>query len=65
MCEVCKQTPCHPRCPYAPDPPIVHECIRCGDLILEGDSYYDVDGEQWCEDCMRRNRKTAESEETQ
>lgn len=63
MCDVCKQTPHHPRCPYAPDPPVVHECIKCGDYILEGEMYHDIDGEPWCTDCVTKTIKAAEKEE--
>lgn len=62
MCDVCRQTPCDPRCPYAPEPPIIHRCCSCENDIFEGDDYYDLDGEPWCEDCVASSRKTAESE---
>lgn len=53
MCDMCWQTPCHPRCPNAPEPLVIHYCIHCGVKIREGDCYYDIDGEPWCEDCIR------------
>ena len=29
------------------------ECIRCGEEFFEGDAVYTVDGENWCEDCLK------------
>lgn len=63
MCEICLTTPCHPRCPNAPSPRRVCWCIHCGKPIREGDDFYDVDGEPWCEDCMRDCHTVAEVDE--
>ena len=63
MCEICLTTPCHPRCPNAPEPRIVHWCIHCYEPIREGDDFYDGDGEAWCEECMRNCRTVAEVDE--
>ncbi len=60
MCDVCRQNPCHPRCPYAPEPPVVHNCIHCKAAIREGDEYYNIDGEPWCEDCISNAHTYAE-----
>lgn len=60
MCEVCRQTPCHPRCPYAPEPRSVFICSGCNQRIYEGDDYYEILGEQFCEDCIRKARRIAE-----
>lgn len=60
MCDMCWQTPCHPRCPNAPEPLVIHKCIHCGAEIREGESYYDIDGEPWCEDCIKEARTCAE-----
>lgn len=59
MCNVCGKDPCDPRCPNAPDPPTVFICSGCGENILDGDDYYDVLGEQFCESCMDGMRKEA------
>ena len=64
MCDICLQHPCHPRCPNAPEPASVTECICCGEKIYSGDGYYDVDGEPWCEDCMNKCYKFAEGDDT-
>ena len=26
-------------------------CVRCGDLLIPGDEYHDLDGEVLCPDC--------------
>lgn len=59
MCEECLRSPCHPRCPNAPDPPAVFICSGCGKTIYEGEDYYDILGEQFCEDCVSDARKEA------
>lgn len=60
MCDVCMKSPCHPQCPHAPEPPRVFVCSGCGDDILEGDYYWDILGEQFCEDCVDSSRRVAE-----
>lgn len=52
MCEICRQHPCDCRCPNAPLPPQVFVCSGCGEPIREGDIYYDILGEQFCEECI-------------
>lgn len=59
MCEICLQKPCPPRCPNAPEPPSVFVCSGCGDDILEGDDYWDILGEQFCEDCIDASKREA------
>lgn len=53
MCEICGQTPCHPRCPNAPEPEPVHICILCSEGIFAGDKFYESDDGPVCEECMR------------
>lgn len=62
MCEICRQYICPANCPNAPEPPVFAECSGCGTPILDGDDYYDVDGDYYCEDCIYECRKTAEVE---
>lgn len=64
MCEECHQYPCHPRCPNAPDPVVVYTCVNCGEAIRDGECFYDMDGEPWCEDCIHIRLKMAEQEES-
>lgn len=48
MCEICRQTPCHPRCPNAPEPKPVEMCCLCDEGIYEGDEYLNTtDGRTW------------------
>lgn len=39
MCAECGMNPCRPRCPNAPEPVPVHECVKCGYGILAGDKF--------------------------
>lgn len=59
MCDLCRQHPCHPRCPNADPPPIVTYCVKCHLPIREGADYFDVEGDPFCEDCMQSYRKIA------
>ncbi len=53
MCDVCHMTPHHPSCPYAPDPPVIHTCSRCGEGICAGDQFLrELDGDIFCEVCL-------------
>lgn len=52
MCELCHMTPCHPRCPNAPEPPKVYTCKYCGESIVEGDNYFELDGDQYHDECF-------------
>ena len=62
MCEYCHRNPCLSRCPNAPEPPILYECSCCGKEIYEGDIYYNIDGDAWCEECILDAREEAERE---
>lgn len=62
MCEYCHSFPHLSRCPNAPEPPEVYKCSCCGEPIYEGDTYYDIDGDAWCEECILDTRKEAECE---
>lgn len=62
MCDVCMQHPCDQRCPNAPEPPVVFVCSGCGHDILDGDDYWDIFGEQFCETCIEKAKGTAEYE---
>lgn len=52
MCNICHQSPCHPRCPNAPDPLTVFECSDCSHEIYEGETYWELLGEQHCAYCI-------------
>lgn len=63
MCEECHQTPCHPRCPNADEPPVVTECDMCGAEIYAGDEYFEIAGGVYCEECIEGCKKEAEVDE--
>lgn len=63
MCEYCHSYPHRRGCPNEPEAPIVTSCSNCHRNIREGDEYFDIDGEPWCETCIEDSRKTAEVEE--
>lgn len=52
MCAICMRTPCDPRCPNAPDPPAVHTCKHCGESIISGDEFFEVDGDFYHDECF-------------
>ena len=52
MCAECGMNPCHPRCPNAPEPVPVHECVKCGYGILAGDKFWDSPEGKICEECV-------------
>jgi hypothetical protein len=62
VCEYCHSNPHLSSCPDAPEPPIVYECSCCGEPIYEGDIYYDINDDVWCEECILDARKEAERE---
>lgn len=48
-------TPCHPRCPNAPDPEAIYRCALCGEAITYGDKYYEMDAEFYHKECFETN----------
>jgi hypothetical protein len=60
MCYECRQTPCHPRCPNADDPPIACHCDICGEAISVGDVMFVIDSDRFCERCIDESRTYAE-----
>ena len=52
MCTVCLSSPCHPRCPNAPEPKPVYRCGLCNESIYQGDEYADIDGNKICKGCL-------------
>ena len=60
MCSECLRTPCHPRCPNAPDPEPVYICDGCGHKIYDGDDVWHIQNEVYCEECIDSFRSTAE-----
>ncbi|HBL82400.1 MAG TPA: hypothetical protein DD391_07375 [Clostridiales bacterium] len=56
MCFICRQTPCHPRCPNATPPKVRGTCADCGEDLTEDYTYYtDGNGQTFCsEECACR-----------
>lgn len=62
MCEICRRSPCHPRCPNAPGVIHVFICSGCGEDIYDGEDVYQILGEQYCERCIEESARIAEEE---
>lgn len=62
MCEICHRTICPGGCPNAPEPPVFAECEACGMEIYIGDEYYEINGQKYCEACVRGGYRTAEED---
>lgn len=54
MCDICWHTPCHPRCPNAPDQPIL-TCWNCGREIYDEEDIREINGEHWCPLCAEED----------
>ncbi len=52
MCSECLQTPCHPRCPNAPDTEPIYGCCNCDYGIMEGDAYIETNKGKVCMECL-------------
>lgn len=52
MCIECGYSPCHPRCPNADEPRTVHKCKYCGDGILAGDEYAEINEDCYHLECL-------------
>ncbi len=48
MCMVCRQYPCNPGCPNAPEPRPLLRCRQCGAGLYGGDKHF----EGICEECL-------------
>lgn len=52
MCEICRQSPCHPRCPNAGEPEGKYTCIKCGYGIMENEEYLALPDGPVCLECL-------------
>lgn len=52
MCQICRQYPCDPRCPNAPEPKAIFTCKRCKEGITAGEEYFDSHEGQICKGCI-------------
>lgn len=55
MCDVCRQSPCDPRCPNAPNPPAVYTCKCCDEAVVAGDEFVELDGSYYHAECFMDN----------
>ena len=61
LCELCRQTFCHPRCPNYSPVKAIHYCSSCGDGIYEGEEYIkNLDGEYRHYECFHGMRELLE-----
>ncbi len=57
MCAECRQVPCDPSCPNAPDPDPDYICDRCGEPVFDN-RYYETDnGGRECPECNERRER--------
>lgn len=63
MCSECRQYPCHPSCPSSPPSCPVLECDLCGEGIFEGEEYYGIGGDTYCETCVNTRKFIAEAKD--
>lgn len=49
--------------PDGKGPKVIHTCIHCHVDICHGETYYDIDGEPWCEECINDAKKTADEDD--
>ncbi|MCC8066037.1 MAG: hypothetical protein LIO94_02875 [Clostridiales bacterium] len=52
MCSICLRTPCAAGCPNAPEPKAIDTCKHCGEGIVAGEEYVELDGEYYHEECL-------------
>lgn len=52
MCAVCRQYPCHSRCPNAPEPEPIKICCQCEGGLFEGEKYFKSPDGPICEECL-------------
>ena len=61
MCEICRQNPCHSRCPNYTPSKAIHYCSICGVGIFDGEEYIEnQDGEHRHYDCLLGMRELVE-----
>ena len=61
MCEICRQIPCHSRCPNYEPPKASHYCSICGEGIYDGEDYIEnQDGEYIHYECVQGIRQLLE-----
>lgn len=60
MCKECRQYRCPPGCPnYEEEQKVYGYCSDCFSPIYEGDDYFLLGDEVYCEDCVINGRREA------
>lgn len=52
MCDICQRSQCLPRCPNADSPEKVYECDCCGESIVEGEEYVEIEDKYFHKSCI-------------
>lgn len=52
MCSDCGMSFCPTSCPNSTGPETVYICKECGEPIVAGEEYYEMDGDFYHEDCF-------------
>lgn len=61
MCEICKNYPCHPRCPDYKPPKTNHHCSICDEGIQNGEDYIVNDNGDYAHwECFRGTKHLAD-----
>lgn len=47
ICSLCRQHPCHSRCPNYMPPRAIHHCSACGEGIYAGEEYIENDDSEF------------------
>ena len=55
MCSICLRTPCHSRCPNAPEEREIEHCSLCDEGIFEGEDMVKIEGKWYHEDCLDKD----------
>ena len=60
MCSICKQYPCHTRCPNYIPPKASHCCSICNEGIYDGEEYIENDDGEYAHwECVDYGRDLA------
>lgn len=52
MCSICHNSPCLARCPNADEPKAVYECNYCGEGIVRGEEYVEIEDKYFHKSCI-------------
>lgn len=61
MCYECGSHPCVSSCPNAKRI-VCHKCVNCKDDIYDGEIFYNLNGDAWCEECIDEAKTFADYE---